>query len=47
MSVAIAGGFGGLGRAIVEAVLARNNHELVVLTRKVIIPGTCRIDVEN
>ncbi|KAI8649652.1 NmrA domain-containing protein [Fusarium keratoplasticum] len=34
MSVAIAGGFGGLGRAIVEAVLAQGKHGVVILTRK-------------
>ncbi|KAJ3543964.1 hypothetical protein NM208_g3302 [Fusarium decemcellulare] len=34
MAVAIAGGFGGLGRAIVEAVLTRGDHEVFVLTRK-------------
>ncbi|KAF4464319.1 Nmra-like family [Fusarium albosuccineum] len=34
MAVAIAGGFGGLGRAIVEAVLARGDREVFVLTRK-------------
>ncbi|KAF5008658.1 hypothetical protein FDECE_5070 [Fusarium decemcellulare] len=34
MAVAIAGGFGGLGRAIVEAVLARGDRQVFVLTRK-------------
>ncbi|KAF6810012.1 hypothetical protein CMUS01_13560 [Colletotrichum musicola] len=35
MSVAIAGGTGGLGRATVEAIQARGTHEVIVLTRKV------------
>lgn len=36
MTVAIAGGTGGLGRALVEAIQARGGHEVLVLTRKVI-----------
>ncbi|KAF6824062.1 Pinoresinol reductase 2-like protein 1 [Colletotrichum plurivorum] len=35
MSVAIAGGTGGLCRAMVEAIQARGTHEVIVLTRKV------------
>ncbi|KAK2740010.1 NmrA-like family protein [Colletotrichum kahawae] len=35
MSVAIAGGTGGLGRALVEAILARGKYQVIVLTRKV------------
>ncbi|KAJ3956610.1 hypothetical protein N0V92_006845 [Colletotrichum tropicale] len=35
MSVAIAGGTGGLGRALVEAIQARGNYQVIVLTRKV------------
>ncbi|OLN89233.1 Pinoresinol reductase 2-like protein 1 [Colletotrichum chlorophyti] len=35
MSVAIAGGTGGLGRALAEAILARGTYQVLVLTRKV------------
>ncbi|KAK1635696.1 hypothetical protein BDP81DRAFT_450551 [Colletotrichum phormii] len=35
MSVAISGGIGGPGRALVEAISARGTHEVIVLTRKV------------
>ncbi|KAI8179641.1 Oxidoreductase BOA1 [Colletotrichum sp. SAR 10_86] len=35
MSVAIAGGTGGLGRALVEAIQARGRYQVIVLTRKV------------
>ncbi|RSL84649.1 hypothetical protein BHE90_006527 [Fusarium euwallaceae] len=34
MTVAIAGGTGGLGRALVEAIQARGKHQVLVLTRK-------------
>ena len=33
--VAVAGGTGGLGRALVEGIQARGNQEVVVLSRKV------------
>ncbi|WQF78918.1 Putative NmrA-like domain, NAD(P)-binding domain superfamily [Colletotrichum destructivum] len=35
MSIAIAGGTGGLGRALVEGILAKGKRKVVVLTRKV------------
>ncbi|KAF9890593.1 hypothetical protein FE257_005724 [Aspergillus nanangensis] len=33
--IAVAGGTGGLGRAIVDSILARGNHEVLVLSRKI------------
>lgn len=33
--IAVAGGTGGLGRAIVEAIKARNQHDVKILSRKV------------
>ncbi|GJC77249.1 bifunctional pinoresinol-lariciresinol reductase [Colletotrichum liriopes] len=35
MSVAVAGGTGGLGRALVEAISAKGKRKVIVLTRKV------------
>lgn len=34
--VAIAGGTGGVGRALVEAIIARGKHEVKILSRKVL-----------
>ena len=36
--IAVAGGSGGLGRALVEAVLKRGGHEVFVLSRQVCYP---------
>jgi uncharacterized protein YbjT (DUF2867 family) len=36
--VAIPGGTGGIGRALVEAIVARGKHEVIILGRKVIHP---------
>jgi hypothetical protein len=33
--IAVAGGTGGLGRAIVEAIKARSQHDVKILSRKV------------
>jgi nucleoside-diphosphate-sugar epimerase len=35
MTVAIAGGTGGLGRTLVDAIKARGKHEVLVLSRRV------------
>ena len=35
ITVAVAGGTGGLGRAIVEAILKRGKEDVIVLSRKV------------
>lgn len=40
MAVAIAGGISGPGRALVEAISAQGTHEIIVLTRKVLINKT-------
>ncbi|KAK1540873.1 hypothetical protein CPAR01_06862 [Colletotrichum paranaense] len=40
MAVAIAGGISGPGRDLVEAISAQGTHEVIVLTRKVVINKT-------
>lgn len=35
VKVALAGGTGGLGREVVDALFAKNRHEIIVLTRQV------------
>jgi uncharacterized protein YbjT (DUF2867 family) len=39
MAVAIAGGTGGLGRALIDAIKAQGKHQVVVLSRKVCQPS--------
>lgn len=34
--IAVAGGTGGVGRALVEAIIARGKHEVKILSRKVL-----------
>ena len=35
VKVAIAGGTGGLGREVIDALLAKDKHQIIVLTRQV------------
>lgn len=35
VKVAIAGGTGGLGREVIDALLAKGKHQIIVLTRQV------------
>lgn len=40
VTVAVAGGTGGIGRAIAEAVKRKDNYEVKILSRSVSILGT-------